>query len=171
MRDGIMNGTVIAYNVIETTGLVGALAIIITAILSHSIQRLSTWYLVLISGAVYSFSKLLLAMAHAQFGPSPNSTLCLIQSSLIYSGPICQSCKGTLPALEDEIRLAQLFQWSSVNWCHGPADDIQLDFNSFCGSIVKSWKFWKYERPSLPRAGRAATSLEVHAATVESSLV
>ncbi|KAE9386108.1 hypothetical protein BT96DRAFT_1006398 [Gymnopus androsaceus JB14] len=81
-------GAVIAFNVIETIGFVSAFAIIVTASLSSSIRRLPTWYLVLCSGAVYSFSKLLLAMAHAQLGPEPPFTLCLVQGVLIYSAPI-----------------------------------------------------------------------------------
>lgn len=84
----ITESIAVAFNVIETIGFVSALAIIITAALSSSIRRLPTWYLVLCSGAVYSFSKLLLAMAHAQFGPEPQFMLCLVQGALIYSAPI-----------------------------------------------------------------------------------
>lgn len=83
-----MTGTSVAFNAIEITGLTGALVILITAVLSPSIQRLPTWYLLLCSGAVYSFSMLLVAMAHQQFGPEPDFALCLIQGVLIYACPI-----------------------------------------------------------------------------------
>ncbi|KAE9407172.1 hypothetical protein BT96DRAFT_986789 [Gymnopus androsaceus JB14] len=81
-------GSAVAFNFIETAGLVGALLIIITSILSPNIRRLSTWYMVLCSGAAYSLSMLLLAMARAQFGPEPTFSLCLVQGALIYSSPI-----------------------------------------------------------------------------------
>ncbi|KAJ3756411.1 hypothetical protein EV360DRAFT_71999 [Lentinula raphanica] len=38
--------------------------------------------------AVYSFSMLLLAMAHGQTGPEPHFALCLVQSALAYACPI-----------------------------------------------------------------------------------
>lgn len=78
----------VAFNAIETVGLVGALIVIFTAILSPSIQRLPTWYLVLCSGAVYSFSMLILPMAQRQSGPEPGFALCLFQGALIYASPI-----------------------------------------------------------------------------------
>ncbi|KAJ4472777.1 hypothetical protein C8J55DRAFT_519628 [Lentinula edodes] len=83
-----MAGNFVAFNTIEIIGLIGALVIISTAVLSPSIHRLSTWYLVLGSGAAYSFSMLLLAMAHGQTGPDPTFSLCVVQSALIYSSPI-----------------------------------------------------------------------------------
>ncbi|KAJ4479079.1 hypothetical protein J3R30DRAFT_3473931 [Lentinula aciculospora] len=83
-----MAGNALAFNTIEIVGLSGALIIILTAILSSSIHRLSTWYLILGSGAVYSFSMLLLAMTHEQTGPEPQFLVCLVQGALIYSSPI-----------------------------------------------------------------------------------
>ncbi|KAH7868447.1 uncharacterized protein C8R40DRAFT_837753 [Lentinula edodes] len=84
----ILAAKIIAFNTIEAIGFAGAFAITITALLSPSIPRLSTWYLVLCSSGVYSLSMLLLAIAHAQSGAEPNSTLCLIQGALIYSAAI-----------------------------------------------------------------------------------
>jgi len=78
----------VAFNTIETVGLAGALIVILTAILSPSIQRLPTWYLVLCSGAIYSFSMLILAMTQHQSGPEPGFALCLFQGVLIYASPI-----------------------------------------------------------------------------------
>lgn len=83
-----MTSSTVAFNVIETAGLAGALLIITTSALSPAIQRFPTWYMVLCSGAVYSLSMLLLAMARAQFGPEPGFSLCLVQSALIYASPI-----------------------------------------------------------------------------------
>ncbi|KAE9407171.1 hypothetical protein BT96DRAFT_148984 [Gymnopus androsaceus JB14] len=83
-----MTGKSVAFNVIEIIGLVGALIIIFTAVFSPSIQRLPTWYLLLCSSAAYSFSMLLLAMAHKQFGAEPDFALCLVQGTLIYACPI-----------------------------------------------------------------------------------
>jgi len=91
---------VVAFNAIQITGLIGALVIILTALCSGSIRRLPTWYLVLCSGAVYSLSMLLLAMAHAQFGPSPNFVLCLIQGAFIYASPIWFMASGCAFALQ-----------------------------------------------------------------------
>ncbi|KAE9407158.1 hypothetical protein BT96DRAFT_986775 [Gymnopus androsaceus JB14] len=82
------NMLLVAFNVIEAVGLAGALVIIITAVVSPSIQRLPTWYLVLCGSAVCSFSMLLLAMAQRQSGPEPDFALCLIQGALIYASPI-----------------------------------------------------------------------------------
>ncbi|KAJ3964955.1 hypothetical protein EV361DRAFT_940792 [Lentinula raphanica] len=76
------------FNVIQVAGFVGAFVIMLTALFSRSLHRLSTWYLVLSSMAVYSFSMLLLAMAHGQTGPEPHFALCLVQSALAYACPI-----------------------------------------------------------------------------------
>ncbi|KAJ3917665.1 hypothetical protein F5877DRAFT_67998 [Lentinula edodes] len=84
----ILAAKIIVFNTIEAIGFAGAFAITITALLSPSIPRLSTWYLVLCSSGVYSLSMLLLAIARAQSGAEPNSTLCLIQGALIYSAAI-----------------------------------------------------------------------------------
>ncbi|KAF9060327.1 hypothetical protein BDP27DRAFT_1339813 [Rhodocollybia butyracea] len=83
-----MSSVTVAFNVVQATGLASALIIIVTAVLTPSVPRLSTWYLVLCSSAGYSLSMLLLAMAHGQSGTEPNPTLCLIQGALIYAGPI-----------------------------------------------------------------------------------
>ncbi|KAJ3715892.1 hypothetical protein DFJ43DRAFT_839911 [Lentinula guzmanii] len=84
-----MDGIVVAFDVIQAIGLIGALAIMTTAFYqSPSIRRLPTWYMILGSSATYSLSRLLLAMAHGQAGPEPKFSLCLVQSALIYSSPI-----------------------------------------------------------------------------------
>ncbi|KAJ3740801.1 hypothetical protein DFH05DRAFT_369899 [Lentinula detonsa] len=84
-----MDGIVVAFDVIQAIGLIGALAIMTTAFYqSPSIRRLPTWYMILGSSATYSLSRLLLAMAHGQAGPEPKFLLCLVQSALIYSSPI-----------------------------------------------------------------------------------
>jgi hypothetical protein len=93
-------GLSLAFNVIEFVGLAGAIVIIITAAVSPSIQRLPTWYLVLCSGAAYSFSMLLLAMAQRQSGPEPDFALCVIQTALIYAGPIWLMASGCMFALQ-----------------------------------------------------------------------
>ncbi|KAJ3831968.1 hypothetical protein F5878DRAFT_39593 [Lentinula raphanica] len=84
-----MDGIVVAFNAIQIAGFVGAVAVMLTALCSRSLRRLSTWYLVLYSSAAYSISMLLLAIAREQTGPTePDFTLCLVQSALIYSCPI-----------------------------------------------------------------------------------
>lgn len=96
----IMTGTSV-FNSIEITGLVGTFVVLITAVLSPSIRRLSTWYLLLCSGAMYSFSMLLLTMVHQQFGPEPNFELWFMP---VQFG-----------------KVLQLFwtNWSESNWCSG----------------------------------------------------
>ncbi|KAF5365370.1 hypothetical protein D9757_012122 [Collybiopsis confluens] len=81
---------IIAFNVVECLGLVGALVILLTSLFppARSTPRLSTWYLVLVSSAFYNLAMLLLAFGRAQSIPEPNFTLCFIQSALIYSAPI-----------------------------------------------------------------------------------
>jgi len=102
-----MTGKSVAFNVIEIIGLVGALIIIFTAVFAPSIQRLLTWYLLLCSSAAYSFSMLLLAMAHRQFGPEPDFALCLVQGVLIYACPIW--IMASVCAFALQFHLAMLF--------------------------------------------------------------
>ncbi|KAJ4479083.1 hypothetical protein J3R30DRAFT_3403914 [Lentinula aciculospora] len=83
-----LSDKIVAFNAIQTIGLLGAFVIVVTSFLTSSIRHISTWYLVLCSSGVYSLSMLLLAISHAQSGPEPNSTLCLVQAVLIYSTPI-----------------------------------------------------------------------------------
>ncbi|KAJ3888560.1 hypothetical protein GG344DRAFT_67843 [Lentinula edodes] len=110
----ILAAKIIAFNTIEAIGFAGAFAITIAALLSPSIPRLSTWYLVLCSSGVYSLSMLLLAIAHAQSGAEPNSTLCLIQGALIYSAAICNWTNGK------HIQADGLtFCWDGINLYYG----------------------------------------------------
>ncbi|KAJ3860184.1 hypothetical protein EV359DRAFT_67533 [Lentinula novae-zelandiae] len=102
----ILAAKIIVFNTIEAIGFAGAFAITITALLSPSIPRLSTWYLVLCSSGVYSLSMLLLAIAHAQSGAEPNST------------------PGVL------FKYYTVFHLSLSNWTNGK--HIQADGLTFC---------------------------------------
>jgi len=62
---------------------------------------------------VYSLSKLLLAIAHEQFGPEPGFGLCLVQSAMIYSGPVLLMASGCAFALQFHLTvLFYLMQYS-----------------------------------------------------------
>ncbi|KAJ3756412.1 hypothetical protein EV360DRAFT_72000 [Lentinula raphanica] len=97
-----MDGIVVAFNVIQIAGCISGVVIMLTALVSRSLRRLPTWYLVLCSSTAYSLSMSMLAIARKQIGPSePNFTLCLVQGALIYSCPIWLLSTALAFALQD----------------------------------------------------------------------
>ncbi|KAJ4486502.1 hypothetical protein C8R41DRAFT_439352 [Lentinula lateritia] len=85
----MMPGSIVLFNAVEIIGLGAILLVLFTSLFSPSIHRLSSWYMVLGSGVMYSLSMLILAMAHKQStSDEVPFVLCLVQSALIYSSPI-----------------------------------------------------------------------------------
>ncbi|KAJ3719255.1 hypothetical protein C8R42DRAFT_673275 [Lentinula raphanica] len=110
-----MDGIVVAFNVIQIAGCISGVVIMLTALVSRSLRRLPTWYLVLCSSTAYSLSMSMLAIARKQIGPSePNFTLCLVQGALIYSCPIW--------LLSTALAFALQVLLSSLNLMHSPTD-------------------------------------------------
>ncbi|KAL4260432.1 hypothetical protein AB1N83_006581 [Pleurotus pulmonarius] len=87
-----------AFNVVQMTGLVLLLAVILTAWLAPSVKRSIAWFNVIISW-IFSASSFLLLMGR-QTGPEPPFGLCLFQSMLIYAAPSMNACVCVSFALE-----------------------------------------------------------------------
>lgn len=72
----------ILFDVLDIVGLVVLVIVLLTALLSSKVKRTPTWYSFIVSGIIFSVSKLLL-LGH-QAGPVPNQTICFIQGILVY---------------------------------------------------------------------------------------
>lgn len=83
-----MSGYYATYNTVEGVGFALAFAILITVTVHPQLSRLSTWYMIMGSGATYAVSMLLLAISGHQGKAQAPFALCVIQASLIYSSPI-----------------------------------------------------------------------------------
>ncbi|KAJ3831724.1 hypothetical protein F5878DRAFT_636020 [Lentinula raphanica] len=95
-----MDGILTTFDVVQIVGCISGVIIMLTALVSRSLRRLPTWYLVLCSSTAYSLSMSLLAIARRQTGPEPDYTLCLVQGALIYSCPIWLLSTGLAFALQ-----------------------------------------------------------------------
>ncbi|KAF9525217.1 hypothetical protein CPB83DRAFT_859956 [Crepidotus variabilis] len=79
----------IALNLIGATGL---FIVMMTALFSVSVKRLSTWYSFCTSWIISCVSYSLLTFARQQSTQAPDFALCFIQTALIYSVPPLTSC-------------------------------------------------------------------------------
>ncbi|RDB27488.1 hypothetical protein Hypma_003845 [Hypsizygus marmoreus] len=82
----------IAFIVLQLAGGFGLLVTLLTAIVSPSVKRYSTWYSFGTSWILSSISYSLLAIAGQRTGPKPAFGLCLAQSALIYAAPSLTAC-------------------------------------------------------------------------------
>jgi len=82
----------IAFVVLQLVGAFGLTIVVLTAMFGRGVRRYSTWYSF---GALWVFSCIsytLLAFAGQRTGPEPNTSLCLVQSALIYAAPTLTGC-------------------------------------------------------------------------------
>ncbi|KDR72762.1 hypothetical protein GALMADRAFT_229023 [Galerina marginata CBS 339.88] len=81
-----------AFIVLNLIGGIGMLLVLLTAILSRRVKRLSTWYSFCFSWILSSISYSLLSFAGQQTTSTPSYWLCYIQAALIYSMPPTTTC-------------------------------------------------------------------------------
>lgn len=79
---GVTHNLIIAYNVLEILGILILSLILITAWLSSTIRRSTSWYLFLSSGAISSVTGLLLL--GNQTNRAPSRGVCITQAILLY---------------------------------------------------------------------------------------
>ncbi|KAG9224960.1 hypothetical protein CCMSSC00406_0001889 [Pleurotus cornucopiae] len=125
-----------AFNVVQMTGLVLLLAVILTAWLAPSVKRSIAWFNVIISW-IFSASSFLLLMGR-QTGPEPPFGLCLFQSMLIYAAPAMNACVCVSFALE-------LFFNVSAAAAQTPAS--------------RNWKLFVEKRTDLPPSPTIAVTI------------
>ncbi|KAJ7585069.1 hypothetical protein C8J56DRAFT_949794 [Mycena floridula] len=83
---------------LHAAGLVLLSIVFLTALLSTTIQRMSTWFMFIFSYMFYCTSFLLLGGHNCD--PIPPATLCNIQAALIYASPVLSACSTLSYVLE-----------------------------------------------------------------------
>ncbi|KAF9036188.1 hypothetical protein BJ165DRAFT_619967 [Panaeolus papilionaceus] len=81
-----------AGNTITVASMISLTIVLLTAYLSPSIRRTGTWFAFLGSWLITSISNILLV--RHQIGPSPDRSLCLFQTMLVYSNPVLNAVAG-----------------------------------------------------------------------------
>ncbi|KAF9561179.1 hypothetical protein CPC08DRAFT_762285 [Agrocybe pediades] len=81
-----------AFVALNIIGGAGMLLVLLTAVMSRNIKRLSTWYSFCFSWIVLAVSYSLLTFAGQQLRPDPAYSLCFAQAALVYSMPPTTAC-------------------------------------------------------------------------------
>ncbi|KAJ3898700.1 hypothetical protein F5879DRAFT_979651 [Lentinula edodes] len=82
----------VVFDVLQFTALALVSATYLSALFSTKLQRLKTWFALMVSSLLYCISFLLL-LGH-QTGASPSLGLCLFQAGLIYAAPPSVAAAG-----------------------------------------------------------------------------
>ena len=77
--------TLLLFNVLDIVSILLTLLVLFPATFSKSVQRMNSWFGLLVSGLVNSFSLLLLVGHQSRHDPPPS--LCAMSAGLIYAGP------------------------------------------------------------------------------------
>ncbi|KAH7878212.1 uncharacterized protein C8R40DRAFT_832011 [Lentinula edodes] len=72
---------------LELSGAIGMAVILFTAIFSHQVKRLATWYTFCASWTISCLSYSLLFFAGEINSPEPRKSICVLQAALMYSVP------------------------------------------------------------------------------------
>jgi len=85
---------VAAFVALQAFGFLGSLAILLTVLLSKNVKRYPTWISFCAAWIISAFSYLLLFISRQQSARHFDTTNapCLVQASLIYSGPVLNAC-------------------------------------------------------------------------------
>jgi hypothetical protein len=75
----------VAFDVLQLLALVLLVAMLLPALLSQSVQRMKTWFNLIVACIIYCISFLLLL--GRQSGQEPPFQLCVFQAGLIYAAP------------------------------------------------------------------------------------
>ncbi|KAJ3917079.1 hypothetical protein F5877DRAFT_80277 [Lentinula edodes] len=93
----------VVFDVLQFTALALVSATYLSALFSAKLQRLKTWFALMVSSLLYCISFLLL-LGH-QTGASPSLGLCLFQAGLIYAAPPSVAAAGLAFIVELYLRL------------------------------------------------------------------
>ncbi|KAJ7227250.1 hypothetical protein GGX14DRAFT_629030 [Mycena pura] len=103
----------VVFDVVLFLGVLSLVIPLAPAIFSASVNRMKTWFALLISTAIYCISFLLLLGQHT--GPEPPLPICTLQAGLIYAGPPLLACAGLLFVVELYMRLSAIVMSRKVN--------------------------------------------------------
>jgi len=103
---------IIAFDVLSILAGVGLSIVLITALFSSRVRRLSTWYMVVGSMLIVSITNSLLL--GQQTGPPPNEGVCLFQAMLSYAYPVLVACSGASFMLQVYLSLSSALNSSST---------------------------------------------------------
>jgi len=106
----------VAFDVLQLLALVLLVAMLLPALLSQRIERMKTWFNLVVSCIVYCISFLLL-LGH-QSGPEPPYGLCIFQAGLIYAAPTTVGAAGFVFVIELYLRLSSTLCATQVNQRH-----------------------------------------------------
>ncbi|KAJ3732184.1 hypothetical protein DFJ43DRAFT_1182676 [Lentinula guzmanii] len=93
----------VVFDILQFTALALISATYLSALFSQKLQRMKTWFALMISCLLYCISFVLL-VGH-QTGPSPSLDLCLFQAGLIYAAPPSVAAAGLAFVVELYLRL------------------------------------------------------------------
>jgi hypothetical protein len=96
----IMLSYAVAFDAIQVCGIILGLATLLTVALSRKLSRLTTWYLVMISGIIYAMSMLLLLGHQNEVATPPPFGLCAAQAALIHSSAVLLLSSGAAFAFQ-----------------------------------------------------------------------
>ncbi|KAF7336669.1 hypothetical protein MVEN_02101700 [Mycena venus] len=106
----------VVFDVLQLLAFVFLVAMLLPALLSQRIERMKTWFNLVVSCVVYCVSFLLL-LGH-QSGPEPPYGLCIFQAGLIYAAPVAVAAAGLVFVVELYLRLSSALCMTQVNERH-----------------------------------------------------
>ncbi|KAJ7430398.1 hypothetical protein B0H11DRAFT_2135940 [Mycena galericulata] len=103
----------VVFDVLQFLALLFLMAMLLPALLSRSVQRMKTWFNLIIACIIYCVSFLLL-VGH-QSGPEPPFALCVFQAGLIYAAPPGIAAAGLAFVVELYLKLSSTLSMSEIN--------------------------------------------------------
>lgn len=123
----------VIFDVLQILALVLLFAMLLPALLARSVQRMKTWFNLIVACIIYCISFLLLM--GRQSGPEPPFALCVFQAGLIYAAPATVAAAGLAFVVELYLRLSSTLAVTEVK---GRRITLLLFLSPFAHLIV----FW-----------------------------
>jgi len=102
----------VVFDVLQLLALVLLVAMLLPALLSRSVNRMKTWFNLIVACVIYCISFLLLL--GRQSGPEPPFQLCVFQAGLIYAAPATVAAAGFAFVIELYFRLSSTLAVTEV---------------------------------------------------------
>ncbi|KAJ7429015.1 hypothetical protein FB451DRAFT_1334088 [Mycena latifolia] len=102
----------VVFDVLQLLALVLLAAMLLPALLSQSVQRMKTWFNLIVACIIYCISFVLLL--GRQSGPEPPFQLCVFQAGLIYAAPATVAAAGFAFVIELYLRLSSTLSMTEV---------------------------------------------------------
>ncbi|KAJ7756491.1 hypothetical protein DFH07DRAFT_820762 [Mycena maculata] len=103
----------IVFDVLQLLALVLLAAMLLPALIARSVQRMKTWFNLIVAAIIYCISFLLL-LGH-QSGPEPPFALCVFQAGLIYAAPATVAAAGFAFVIELYLRFSSTLAVTELN--------------------------------------------------------